>query len=286
MSSSTTSEPSLATWIATFACGRSKDFAWATPVRTSAATAAAARASALRGRATGGAARALGGLGRRCGRCRGLRWRARRGAEVDLRGVSLRLVGLEELPLRKPERPCDHDAGERLDRVVVREDGVVVDLPRHRDPVLGLRELALELAEVLVRLELGVRLGDREQPSEGLAQDPLGLTGLRGGARALRGRARLGDRLERAALVGGVALDRLDEVRDQVVPPLELDLDLRPRVVDAVPEADEPVVERDQRDHEERDDHDDHDHGDHEPPPYRPRQGPSNGPDTIADPWR
>ena len=41
----------------------------------------------------------------------------------------------------------------------------------------------------------------------------------------------------------GVALDRLDEVRDQVPAPLQLHLDLRPRVVDAVPQPDEAVVE-------------------------------------------
>src|SRR6478672_7284441 len=263
MSSSTTREPSFVTSTATFACGRSNDFACATPVRTSATRAAAARASVLRARATGGAARPLGGAGRRCGGCGRLRRRACRGAEVDLRRVSLRLVGLEELPFREPERPCDHDAWERLDRVVIREHGVVVDLPRDRDPILCLGELALQLAKVLVRLELGVGLGDGEQTAERLAQDPLGLTGFGGRSRALRGCARLGDRLERAALVGGVALDGLDEVGDQVVPPLELDLDLRPRVVDAVPQPNETVVEEDQRQQRQHDQHDDHDHGDH-----------------------
>ena len=75
-----------------------------------------------------------------------------------------------------------------------------------------------------------------------------------GPLRALRVRARLGDGLERAALVLGVAPHRLDEVRDQVPAPLQLHLDLRPRVVDAVPQPDEAVVERDQRQEEQRDD--------------------------------
>ena len=77
--------------------------------------------------------------------------------------------------------------------------------------------------------------------------------------RPLGVRARLGDRLEGAALVLGVALDGLDEVLDEVPAPLELHLDLGPRVVDAVPERDEPVVERDQADDEQPDDHEDDD---------------------------
>ena len=43
-------------------------------------------------------------------------------------------------------------------------------------------------------------------------------------------------------LVRGVALHRLDQVRDEVVPALELHVDLRPRGVDPVPEPDEAVV--------------------------------------------
>src|SRR6476659_1515851 len=263
MSSSMRSEPSFATWTATFAWGRSNDLASATPARVSAATAVAARARALRARATGGAARAFGGLGGRSGRCRGRRRRACGWGEVDARGAALRLVRLEELACREPERAGDRDAGEGLDRVVVGQHGVVVDLPGDRDPVLGLGKLALQLPEVLVGLQLRVRLGDREQPAERLAQDPLGLGRLGGRTCALRRGARLGDRLERAALVRRVALDGLDEVRDQVVPTLELDLDLGPRVLDPVPQPDESVVEDDQcqqHQHEHHDDHDDCDH--------------------------
>ncbi len=65
------------------------------------------------------------------------------------------------------------------------------------------------------------------------------------------------------ALVGGVALDGLDEVRDQVVAPLELDVDLRPGVLDAVPQADEAVVGQDdvQADDDGEHDQDDEDDG-------------------------
>ena len=52
-------------------------------------------------------------------------------------------------------------------------------------------------------------------------------------------------RLEGLLLVRGVALDRLHQVRDQVVAPLELDVDLRPGVLHLVAQADEPVVDAD-----------------------------------------
>jgi len=55
--------------------------------------------------------------------------------------------------------------------------------------------------------------------------------------------------------VGGVALDRLHQVRDQVVAPLELDVDLRPGVVDPVPQPDQAVVAEDEDEDEEDDDH-------------------------------
>jgi hypothetical protein len=48
--------------------------------------------------------------------------------------------------------------------------------------------------------------------------------------------------------VRGVALDRLDQVRDQVVAPLELDVDLRPRRLHLVALADQLVVGRDRPD--------------------------------------
>jgi hypothetical protein len=44
--------------------------------------------------------------------------------------------------------------------------------------------------------------------------------------------------------VGHIALDRLHEVGDEVVPPLELHVDLGPGILVAVAECDEAVVRR------------------------------------------
>lgn len=56
-----------------------------------------------------------------------------------------------------------------------------------------------------------------------------------------------------------VALDGLDEVGDEVEPALQLHVDLRPSVVDAIAHAHEVVVHRDERDGENDDDYDDDD---------------------------
>ena len=74
----------------------------------------------------------------------------------------------------------------------------------------------------------------------------------------------LRDGLEGLALVRRVALDALDEVRNEVPAALELDLDLRPGVVDAVAVPDEPVVERDEHDRDDDDQPDDDEDPDHD----------------------
>src|SRR5205085_3758951 len=99
----------------------------------------------------------------------------------------------------------------------------------------------LQREEVLVGLQVRIALRDRQQ----LAQASGELV-LRVRLRLHRGRLHSagpgpGDLLEDLALVRGVSLDRLHEVRDQVVAAPELDVDLRPGVVDAVPRPDEPV---------------------------------------------
>ena len=55
----------------------------------------------------------------------------------------------------------------------------------------------------------------------------------------------------------GVALDRLDEVRDQVMAALQLDVDLAPRLLHQVAELDQAVVDADRPQDEQHDDTDD-----------------------------
>ena len=84
------------------------------------------------------------------------------------------------------------------DLVVVLHHAVVVELPRVRDAVLGGGELLLQRQEVLVRLQVGVRLGEREQRLQRAGEHVLGLRLLLGPAllRLDRGVARRDDTFE------------------------------------------------------------------------------------------
>ena len=185
-------------------------------------------------------------------------------AEVDPRRLALLADGLEVLGAADVEQARDDVRGDRLDLGVEVADGGVVVAPGRGDAVLGGGQLVLQGHEVLVGLEVGVGLGDGDEPPERLAEDVLALGLLpRGLPGRHRGRPRPDDVLEGAALVGGVPLDRLDEISDEVVPTGQLDVDLAPRLLDEVAQLDEAVVRADRPEDEsdEQDDDDDEDDG-------------------------
>jgi len=164
---------------------------------------------------------------------------------------------LDVAPADRLERRCPEQREDLLARVEA-GDHVVVELAGEADPVLGADHFLLEGEDVLVRLEVGVALHHRDQAAHRLAELALGLPGL-GGARRRHGPgARLAHPLEDLALVLHVALDGAHQVGDQVVAPLELHVDLRPRVPDLVPQPHQAVVEpggdRDNRDHDDQPD--------------------------------
>src|SRR5437899_926352 len=112
MRSSTSSAPLRAIWTPTSAWTSVYDLADAAPVRASPARSAATRTSPLRARSV---------------RCR--LGRGRRGPrEADSGRLALaRVLDLEELALREPERPGKEHCREGLDPVVERQHRVVVD---------------------------------------------------------------------------------------------------------------------------------------------------------------
>jgi hypothetical protein len=58
--------------------------------------------------------------------------------------------------------------------------------------------------------------------------------------------------------VRGVALDRVDEIGDKVVAALELDIDLRPRTFDLLPQPHQIIIDADDdRDADHNEDHED-----------------------------
>src|SRR5262249_7229773 len=92
----------------------------------------------------------------------------KQGLEPDVDVRALAAHGLEVRPRLEAAHAGDYVGRERLHRGVERLDRAVVELPRVGDLVLGVGQFALQPEEVLVGLEVGVRLGEREQPAERL----------------------------------------------------------------------------------------------------------------------
>ena len=151
-----------------------------------------------------------------------------------------------------------------LDASVVLLHRVVEEPARRRDLVFDVGQLGLKLLEVLVGLEVRIGLREREHLPERAGQHVLRCRLLRRTLGGDRGVPRLHHRFKRAALMGGISLYRLDQVRDQVVAAPQLHIDLGPCLVDAVTAPNEAVVgDGDEEGHEHHDRHEDP-HGGHE----------------------
>ena len=73
------------------------------------------------------------------------------------------LTEVEELTLVEAERPGEQHRRELLDGSVELADGAVEEAARGGELVLDVGKLGLQAEEVLVRLQVGVGLGHREQ---------------------------------------------------------------------------------------------------------------------------
>ena len=113
-----------------------------------------------------------------------------------------------------------------------------------------------KLEHGLVGLQIGIGLRHGEEPAERLGEDAfrrhdlLHRVGIGGIGRGLlpRGHGAVAGRhhfVERAPLVRHVAFRGLDQVGDEIVPPLELHVDLRELILEFVAERDQPVVDAD-----------------------------------------
>ena len=175
-----------------------------------------------------------------------------------LRCRCFRRVELVELAIAEAKRAGKKHRREGLRGCVVFLDRVVEEAAGSRDLVFEVGQLALQLQEILVRLEFGIGLGEGEELPECTGQHVLGLRlrlrigGGGGGVPCLH------HGVQCAAFVCGIALHRLDQVRYQVAPLLELDRNVRPRLADGLPQADQPVVGNDEKkpDHNDRGDND------------------------------
>ena len=127
--------------------------------------------------------------------------------------------------------------------------GIDVQLKRRHDLVPNLVETVKgyaahereTLSDVTEARLAAVEAGE-PRVVERAGQRPFGGGLLGGAARGERGVARLHDRLERAALMGRVALHGLHEIGNEIVPLLQLDVDIGEGLGHALPQRDEPVV--------------------------------------------
>src|SRR6185503_19978412 len=136
---------------------------------------------------------------------------ARAAPEVDLRNFLRAGRRLEVLRGREAEPSGPQRRRERALRGIVGPDRVVEAHALHGDAVLGGGELAGQLRELRVRLQVRIALRDREQAAERAVERGGGVDLLA----AIAGREELGARiryrLEDLLLVGGIALRHLDE---------------------------------------------------------------------------
>jgi len=161
---------------------------------------------------------------------------------------------IEELLLAKSESAGEQRCREPLDAGIVFLHRVVEEASRRRDLVLEIGELHLQLLEILVGLQVGIGLGQREDLTQRAGQCILGRALLRRALCRHRGVAGLDHRLERAALMGRVAFHGLDQVGDEIVALLELHIDVREGLVDPLPQRYQAVVDRDGEQHDDDND--------------------------------
>ena len=161
---------------------------------------------------------------------------------------------IEEFLAGEAEHAGEQGGRHLLDAGVVFLDGVVEEAAAGRDLVLEVGQFAGQLLEVGVGLEVRIGLRQRDQPAERAAQLVLGGGDLRRSLRRHRRVAGLDHVVERAALVAGVALHGLDQVRDQIVALLELHVDVGKGLADALAERDQPVIGGEREENENDDD--------------------------------
>jgi hypothetical protein len=132
-------------------------------------------------------------------------------------------------------------------------DGVIEITSRHGDPILGSFNLCLQIAKIVIRLQLRIVLTDREQPAERSCQRVLSLfklAKLLWVGRSLGGidghfcsvRPSVHDICECRFLEVRGPFDRSHQVRYEVGPTLILRLDLRPGGVDRCRSLNEAIV--------------------------------------------
>ena len=175
--------------------------------------------------------------------------------ERDVRNFALLFrLDIQEACQFEAECAGDDVVGEILGFVVVGENRIVKGLARECHLVFGTRQFLLQLHHVLIRLQIRISFREGKKTSERAAKEALGRTEFL--YRIGVGRVRFGsleirygsitgtdDGVECFAFMLHVAFDGFDEIRDQVVTPGQLDIDLRESVFDAIAKIDQTIVD-------------------------------------------
>ena len=123
--------------------------------------------------------------------------------------------------------------------------GAIVIASRHLELIFDLGQLLLQLEKIFVGLEVRIVLSQGDQPAERTLQRAFG----HGLARHVVGRdarcPRTHDILEQGALVRGIGLHGVDQVRDKVGASAQLHVDTAPGFLHQVSLADQTIVEDD-----------------------------------------
>src|SRR6266403_1840647 len=163
---------------------------------------------------------------------------------------------IEEIPAGETKHAGEQYGGHLLDAGVVLLNRVVEEAAAGRDLVLEVGQLARQLLEVGVGLQIRIGLRQRDQPAERAAQLVFGGRDLCWSLRRHRTVAGFYHLIERAALVRGVALHGLDQIGDQVVALLELHVDVGKGLADTLTERNQPVIRAERKENENNEDAD------------------------------
>ncbi len=174
-------------------------------------------------------------------------------SEADLRDFALGRCGdLEKLAWLEIEHSGDDVGGELLDLGVEVAYYSIVVAARILDRVFELRQRVLELRERFDGAQLWIGFSESKQVFQRAGQDPFRFTLCGGPLRGHGAATRVDDRFKRAFLMRRVTLHRLNDIGNQVVTPLELDVNVSPSVFTLHLQPYQPVVNADDEDEQHR----------------------------------
>jgi hypothetical protein len=150
--------------------------------------------------------------------------------------------GFEERFFSEPEHSRDQHGGKRFHRGVHLHDRVVVGLAGERNSIFRGGEFVLEGKEILIGFEVRVSLRDGQQPGKRAGQFTFSFDPIRGYRGTGRFRASVHHGFEGALFVRGISLNGVYQVGDEVMPALELNVNLRPRIPHTLAQPDQPVI--------------------------------------------